>query len=104
VYLHETPHQTLFNADQRAFSSGCIRVENIRELAVLLFNNEVKWNRSAMEATLAEGKTLEINLPRKIPILIDYWTVDVEQDGFVSFRPDVYGRDYKLLQALDKAS
>lgn len=102
VYLHETPHQALFDAPQRAFSSGCIRVENIRELALLLLNDPQIWSRPALEQVLAEGRTRDVMIGKKIPLLIAYWTVDTSEDGYVSFKPDVYGMDQALLQALDK--
>ncbi len=101
VYLHETPHQTLFNAEQRNFSSGCIRVENVRDLAILLFNDAEKWNREALEMALTDMKTREVKLAKKVPILIDYWTVDVDENGYVSYRPDVYDKDKDVLAALD---
>lgn len=103
VYLHETPHQELFKSSQRAFSSGCIRVENVRELAVLLLNDPQAWNRDALEAAIAEGRTRDVGLPKKIPVLIAYWTADVGEDGQVSFRPDVYGQDAVVVEALDGA-
>lgn len=101
VYMHDTPHQELFNAQQRAFSSGCIRVENIVELAVMLLADPQKWNRAELDVALATNKTQEISLARKVPVLIAYWTVDIGIDGYVSFKPDIYGQDLKVLKALD---
>lgn len=103
VYLHDTPHKELFSASRRATSSGCIRVENVHELAVLLFNDPVQWNREAMQKVIDERKTYNIALKKKIPIMMVYWTVDVGQDGYVSFRPDVYQRDPLVVSALDSA-
>jgi L,D-transpeptidase YcbB len=73
----------------------------VRELAVLLLNDEEKWNQQALEMALSNNKTREINLTTAIPILIDYWTVDVDEDGYISYRPDIYGRDKDVLTALD---
>ncbi|NNM52795.1 MAG: L,D-transpeptidase family protein [Pseudomonadales bacterium] len=101
VYMHDTPHQSLFSSKQRAFSSGCIRVENILELAVLLFNDPETWSRQELDTALATGKTRNISLHQATPVLIAYWTVDVAQDGYVSFRPDIYDQDAKILKALD---
>jgi murein L,D-transpeptidase YcbB/YkuD len=103
VYLHDTPHQELFNNSQRATSSGCIRVENVHELAVLLFNDQVKWNREAMQNVINERKTRNVTLAKPVPILLAYWTVDVGEDGHVSFKPDVYQRDGRVLAALNRA-
>ena len=101
IYLHETPSKALFKKEQRAFSSGCIRVENIRELAVRLLDDSQHWSRGALETTLAEGKTHEVRLPHKIPILIAYWTVEADKEGHVQYRPDIYDLDTLVLQALD---
>jgi murein L,D-transpeptidase YcbB/YkuD len=102
VYLHDTPHQAMFGASQRATSSGCIRVENIHELAVLLLDDAQKWNREAMQKVIDERKTRNVTLKKKVPILLAYWTVDVGEDGYVSFKPDVYNRDAAVLTALDE--
>lgn len=101
IYLHDTPHKTHFSASQRAFSSGCIRVENIKELAVLLLNDSTKWSAAELEKALADNKTRQVNLVNRVPILIAYWTVDIGSDGYVSFKPDVYGQDALILKALD---
>lgn len=102
VYLHDTPHKELFESSQRAFSSGCIRVENVHELAVLLLDDAGKWDRAGLDAAIAEGKTRQVNLVTPIPILLAYWTVDVAADGYVSFKADIYERDTPLVAVLDR--
>lgn len=102
VYLHDTPHKELFESSQRAFSSGCTRVENVHELAVLLMNDPVNWSRDMLDAAIAEGKTRQVNLVTPVPILLVYWTVDVAPDGYVSFKPDIYERDQPLVTVLDR--
>ena len=101
VYLHDTPHKELFSASKRATSSGCIRVENVHELAVLLLDDPVNWSREKLQEAIDTRETRKVHLSRGVPILLAYWTVQVDQDGFVSFRPDIYHRDEPLLQALD---
>lgn len=103
VYLHDTPHKELFASSQRAFSSGCTRVENIHELAVLLLNDPANWSREALDAAIAEGKTRQVNLVTPIPIMLVYWTVDIAADGYVSFKVDIYERDQPLVRVLDRA-
>lgn len=103
VYLHDTPHKELFSISQRATSSGCIRVENAHELAVMLLDDPLQWSREAMQKVIDERRTTEVMLKKKIPILLAYWTVDVGQDGYVSFKPDVYQRDLEVVRALDEA-
>jgi murein L,D-transpeptidase YcbB/YkuD len=101
IYLHDTPSKELFGASRRSTSSGCIRVENIHELAVLLLDDPVHWSRAALQAVIDERRTREVALPRPVPILLGYWTVQIAEDGYLSFRPDVYHRDPPLLAALN---
>lgn len=101
VYLHDTPHQGLFTENQRAFSSGCIRVERILELAKLLLNDDAKWSAANIETELATGKTQNISLKKTVPILLAYWTVEIADDGQPAFRPDIYDRDAAVVKALD---
>ncbi|GAB3786929.1 L,D-transpeptidase family protein [Dyella agri] len=102
VYLHDTPHQALFDANRRDFSSGCIRVEHPRELAVLLLDDPAKWDKAALDRAIDTDKTQTVNVARPVPLLLAYWTVDLHDDGRPSFRPDIYERDGKLLAALDR--
>ncbi|MHC8321318.1 L,D-transpeptidase family protein [Pseudomonas sp. GB2N2] len=104
IYLHDTPHRELFAKTVRATSSGCIRVENPLQLVELLFNDPVKWNSAGIQKQLANGKTENIRLPVKVPVLLAYWTVDLASDGRVSFKPDVYGYDEPVLRALNRPS
>lgn len=101
VYLHDTPHKDLFSSDQRATSSGCIRVENPLELVRLLFNDSKKWSAAAINAKLTTIVTENVTLPAKVPLLLAYWTVDVTDDGRVTFKSDIYGHDAALLKALN---
>lgn len=103
VYLHDTPHKDLFSSEQRATSSGCIRVENPLQLVQLLFDDPVKWSASAIAAKLQTTTTENVTLPTRVPLLLAYWTVDLTDDGRITFKTDVYGHDAALLQALDAA-
>lgn len=101
VYLHDTPHKELFDASRRATSSGCIRVEQVHELAVLLLDDPVQWNREALQQAIEARRTRDVPLPARVPILLAYWTAQADPDGYVAFRPDLYQRDPAVLQALD---
>ena len=103
IYLHDTPSRDLFNQAERNFSSGCIRVEDPLSLAEILLADPVRWNRRALDAAVASGKTLTVRLPKPWPVLILYWTAELDADGDVRFLPDVYHRDPPLLQALKGA-
>lgn len=102
VYLHDTPHTELFDHEQRAFSSGCIRVEQPLELVERLFNDPVQWNRAAIDAAIASRRTHTVRLPQPVTVLLVYWSVDAHRDGRLSFKPDIYRRDARLLMLLDQ--
>ena len=104
VYLHDTPHQELFNKSQRAFSSGCIRVERALELVELLLAETPSWDAEAIQKALATGKTRNVTLAKRVPIMLAYWTVDAVSETQVAFKPDIYARDAKVLAALNKRS
>jgi murein L,D-transpeptidase YcbB/YkuD len=102
VYLHDTPHQKLFNKSQRAFSSGCIRVERALELVELLLAETPNWDGEAIDKTLAGGKTRNVTLAKRVPIMLAYWTVDAVSETKVAFKPDIYARDGAVLAALNQ--
>jgi murein L,D-transpeptidase YcbB/YkuD len=96
VYLHDTPSQALFSRSERAFSSGCIRVENALDLARLLLNDEHAWNPKTIARVLGSGKTRNVLLQEPVPVLLLYWTAWVAADGQVNFRHDLYARDKQV--------
>lgn len=102
VYLHDTPYQKLFNKSQRAFSSGCIRVERALELVELLLAETPGWDSAAINKALATGKTRNVTLAKRVPILLAYWTVDAIDETSIAFKPDIYVRDAKVLAALNE--
>jgi L,D-transpeptidase YcbB len=101
VYLHDTPTRSLFDRSQRTFSSGCIRIERPLELVELLLADPEKWNAEAIRAAVDTGTTRTVTLTRKVPVLLIYWTADADAEGRVVFKRDVYGRDARLLRALN---
>jgi L,D-transpeptidase YcbB len=101
VYLHDTPAQALFEQADRAFSSGCVRVERAQELAELLLNDPLSWNREAIAQAVASGQLRNVTLRAKIPVLLVYWTAWVDAQGSVNFRRDVYGQDVTWARGLN---
>ena len=101
VYLHDTPAKSLFEKDERTFSSGCIRVEKAFELAELVLNDPAQWTQQTMAEVVAAKKMQTVNLAKPVPVLILYWTAQPRPDGQVIFRNDVYGRDKATLAALN---
>ena len=102
VYLHDTPSKALFGKTSRAFSHGCIRVQNPLELGKLLLNNDTgnPVNAAAVDRMLAQGDTKSIPLKTPVPVILMYWTAQVKE-GKVWFKPDLYQRDSRVLQALN---
>lgn len=99
IYLHDTPNHELFNKDVRAFSHGCIRVEKPDELAEWVLG----WDQSRVEAAMHGQDNKQVNLPKKIPVYIVYFTSYV-QDGHLDFGNDLYDRDSKLVQEMKAAT
>lgn len=100
VYLHDTPVQRLFERNDRAFSSGCIRLERAFELAVLLLDDAAGWSAQDIQAAIATGETRTLSLKRQVPVLILYFTAEADGEGGVRFSPDLYGRDAGVLAGL----
>lgn len=96
IYLHDTPDQKLFKMGSRAFSHGCIRVENAELLAeMLLSNDRSAGSVSAMKNSLAAMKRKHFPLLHPVPIKITYFTCEIV-DGMFSSYPDIYRRDKAL--------
>ena len=93
LYLHDTPKQRLFEREARAFSSGCIRVENAIDLAEYLLRNSSGWTKQRIREVIDSGDTISVNLPQSVPVYLVYWTAWVSNDNHVYFRKDVYGWD-----------
>ena len=102
VYLHDTPARTLFQRTKRTFSSGCIRVEKPIDLAVYLLRGNPDWTRARIVASIESGKTQTVHLPEPIPVHLLYWTAWVDSGGTIHFRDDIYGRDKRLIEALNE--
>ncbi len=98
VYLHDTPSRALFEKESRAFSHGCIRVENPLDLAEVVLGD--KWPRERIDAMIGAGRTQTAILDKPIAVKLLYWTAEVDAAGRVSFFPDVYARDPALIAAL----
>ncbi len=92
VYMHDTPLKQLFSQSLRAFSSGCVRVENIYPLVAWLLK-EQGWSLSQVEAEIASGQKKNVKLKRAVPVHFVYLTAFANGSGVAQFRPDIYGRD-----------
>ncbi|RUR33352.1 murein L,D-transpeptidase [Vreelandella andesensis] len=103
IYLHDTPAKGLFQRDQRALSSGCVRVEGVTEFAQLLLQDS--GSRYQLSSLLnSSGSDRNVNLPQRIPVALHYLTAWPNAQGDVEFRDDIYRRDADLLAALSQAA
>jgi murein L,D-transpeptidase YcbB/YkuD len=93
VYVHGTPVKALFGFAARAFSSGCIRMEQPVELAAYLLRNDGNWPRPRIDDVVRKATTVSAALAEPLPILLTYQTAWVDGDGVLQFRADVYGLD-----------
>ncbi len=94
VYMHDTPMKPLFEQRSRAFSAGCVRVQDVFKLVSWLARYELGWeNPGQVDAVVASGQALDVTLTRPVPVYFAYITAWAEQSGLVSFRNDIYNRD-----------
>ena len=99
-YLHDTPARGLFARNDRHFSHGCMRVQQIAPLASYVLTGDTAAAKDKLAALIATGVNQRISLDKTVPVYVLYWTAIADQDGAVGFRPDIYGRDGRLLAAL----
>ncbi|ODT69213.1 MAG: hypothetical protein ABS75_17655 [Pelagibacterium sp. SCN 63-23] len=99
VYLHDTPSKGLFARSYRAFSHGCIRVQNPMEFADALMANETNISRASLEAMFGPSERW-VNPQTQIPVHLAYFTLRIDQDGTIRSYGDVYGHNEALIAAL----
>jgi len=102
VYQHDTPDKNLFAKDERAFSHGCMRVQNPDQYATILLNiTEPNAHYTPEKIRSMYGQSeVDLKFPTPIPVNITYQTAFVDNDGNLQFRKDVYGRDSIMLSLL----
>jgi murein L,D-transpeptidase YcbB/YkuD len=100
VYLHDTPNTKLFKKDYRALSHGCIRIERPLDMAEYLLRGQTSWTKEDLVEFVKSGKRRWIDLKNPMPIYIVHFTAFSEPDGSLDFRPDLYGRDALLENAM----
>lgn len=96
IYLHDTPAKSLFNQSSRAFSHGCIRLAAAEKLADYIFRKDTKMSPEHIHQLMDAHQERKVPVRPSIPVYIVYFTVWVDGDGIVNFRPDIYGHDARL--------
>ncbi len=100
IYLHDTPSRSLFDERVRAFSHGCVRVQNPAALAQYVLG----WDEARVKDAMYNGANdHRVMLDRKLPVYIVYFTV-LERDGLLQFANDIYDRDEALVDAVRGAA
>ncbi|WP_017932150.1 L,D-transpeptidase family protein [Robiginitomaculum antarcticum] len=93
VYLHGTPGEHLFEKAQRAFSSGCVRLEDPAKMAKWIAKGDETVDRTAITEALDEDSRVRFELDEQIPVHITYFLVTADEDGQPTFWRDIYKRD-----------
>ena len=100
IYLHGTPAQQLFSETRRAFSHGCIRLEDPPALAAFVLSDKPEWTPERIGAAMSAGTMSTTKLTRPIPVVLFYTTAIVDAENRALFTDDIYGYDAKLEAAL----
>ena len=93
VYMHDTPSQGLFNKLMRFDSSGCVRVQNVRDLTVWILRDTPSWTRQHIEETIKGGENTPIEVVNPVPLYFTYVSAWSTGEGVVHLRDDIYARD-----------
>ncbi|MDP5216161.1 L,D-transpeptidase family protein [Ruegeria sp. 2205SS24-7] len=103
IYLHDTPQKSLFARETRAFSHGCIRLAQPFDFAYALLAKQEEDPKAFFHRVLNTGRETKVDLEQNVPVHLIYRTAFVGADGKAQFRRDVYGRDAKIWNALNRA-
>ena len=102
IYLHDTPAKYLFSKEKRAFSHGCIRLQNPLDFALFLLQRENKdyWNKEKIDEIIKTSKIKNVRLKHEYPILLMYQTASISNDGDIIYYQDIYDRDSNLFSKI----
>jgi murein L,D-transpeptidase YcbB/YkuD len=103
VYLHDTPADSLFQRQGRAFSHGCVRVEEPEVLANYVLQGYSEWDGARIKQAMYSGDERHVKLKEKIPVHITYFTAWVDENGGLHFQPDIYGYDARQEPKLSRS-
>ncbi len=100
VYMHDTQDKQLFAHGTRAYSHGCMRVQNPLRVAEVILSHDKGWSAEKVNAFVPRGATADITLDKRINVHNTYFTAAVDEDGKLKSYGDIYGRDGRLASAL----
>jgi murein L,D-transpeptidase YcbB/YkuD len=93
VYMHDTPYKNLFGEDVRFHSSGCMRIQNVRDLVSWILSDTSGWSRLEIDEVIKSGERKDAKVKTPVPLHWIYVTAWSTADGVVQFRDDIYNRD-----------
>ena len=93
IYLHDTEAKGLFNKDKRAFSHGCIRLEDAEKMTRYVLQDQSEWNAGKIKQAMNSRKEQHVQVKQPLPVMITYLTTWVDNDGKMHFRDDIYLHD-----------
>ncbi|RYH03445.1 murein L,D-transpeptidase [Salipiger sp. IMCC34102] len=103
IYLHDTPSKSLFDRSVRAFSHGCIRLNDPFDFAYALLARQESDPEAFFQSRLRTGSEARVSLDEPVPVHIVYRTAFTHVTGSLQFREDIYGRDAEIWKALSQA-
>lgn len=98
IYMHDTPSKSLFRKDMRAFSHGCVRLQDPKAMAAAVLGK----SKDYVSSRIAGGQNEQEKVTGDIPVYVAYFTAWPELNGEIAYYSDVYDRDRYLLQAIEK--
>ena len=99
VYMHDTPMRKLFASAKRAFSHGCVRVDDPFRFAETVLGRNNGWSEQRVKKLIG-GKERYVYLPKPLPVYLEYFTTFVDESGELQLRDDVYGYSRRVKAAL----
>lgn len=102
IYLHDTPNRSLFNAQTRAFSHGCVRTERAQELGMTMAMLGAGLTIEQAVEYAQSGKYTKVQMSQTFPVYIVYFTMAQDITGKLSSFADLYGRDAPVLASFAK--
>ena len=100
IYLHDTPAKSLFEQNTRAFSHGCIRIQDPLKMAQWVLRNQPSWTPEKIDEAMNRTEELYVTIKKPLPVFVGYFTAWVDEKGEINFRDDIYGHDEKMARYL----
>jgi len=100
IYFHDTPAKSLFQREKRAFSHGCMRLQDPVKLATYLLRDQPDWTPERISAAMNSSAEKWVTLKNPVPVYVSYFTAWVDNQGVLHFRDDIYGHDRRTAERL----